>query len=299
MAIGERAALCGISQIANMQTPFSARRNSPFPSRVLLGDLNRQRASASNTTAHGLARSSTRLSICNSAPRPVFVEAPVDEAGEEYDLLRVDGLAKCWSEERQQMVAMVFCVWGPPYQDQGSWQPLECVSPLSIVEYMRRDATAYMHLERMIEEETAGWKADPPRPREADVAYSSWPGQPDYSQGSLPDRPEVPTRLFTDAELRVADSTIRKWERYSRSTAAVTVQQVLSQALSASSNPLVLNVNQLTLHVGQQTVEQGGVVVGDGSTVHATTVGNRGDVQGNQVVIFGSNNNYRPDLAPE
>ena len=261
------------------------------------------RRASTDTTELGLAARSADLSIGTDAPAPrLFISADLDDSAE-YDLLRVDGLAECWHPERQRMVPMVYCVWAPPYTGQTPWQPLECVSSLSIIEFMRRSALGCAWLEKMVKAELdePAWIKDPPGERGLDEAITTYPGQPDYAQGSVPDRPEVPERVFTNSEVATADATVKRWARFShQQTPTNTAGQVEQHFVRNRSNQslVINNFGNLHLSLNSQMLEEGGITVGDNSVVHANRV--TGDMHtGDTVIFYGSNNSYRPDLPPQ
>ena len=262
---------------------------------------------ASSDTGLGLRSATTELSIGTVAPR-LFIAAHEQDASIEFDLLRVDGLAECWHPERQRMVPMVYCVWAHPYTGQTPWQPLECVSSLSIIEFMRRNSLGCAWLERMISEESheedQSWVKNPPGKKDDDEAITPYPGSSDYQQGEVPPRPEVPTRVFTDVEVKTADATARRWAAFSRqSVPTTTAAQVEKQAVEKCSSQNVVINNHGTLHLTctPQMLQEGGITVGQDSVVQASSV-SRHDVSAvgdHTVVFYGDNNSYRPELPPQ
>ena len=284
--------------MAQRRTPFAVRRDSPFPSRTLRDDLRQQASSGSNTTGLGLNRAESAIS--STPPRNrLFVPADLPE-DTEYYLDKVDGLAYCWHPERLMMVPMVFCVW---HQYPGDWQPLECIPPTVIAEYLRRSVLAEMHLDRMLRKEPREWVSKHPEPetfRLPDEAFTTYPGQPDYEEGNVPREPEFPRKIFTSLEVFLCDSTARKFERHHEQPAPYpTVLQVLRGSLQ--DHALSINVfgRSLTVNLTTQTVrENHGVVVGDSSTVRSVTINNLSEA-GGRVVNFQDNANYRADLAQE
>ena len=152
--------------------------------------------------------------------RPLF--KPVDSEMVD-DLLRLDGVASCYHPGRGKTVPMVFCVWAEsPTVGNHSWQHLECVPPAAIAEYMRRCSIAALWLESLvIQDETedgslGGWITIPSQARTEDIAHIAFPSSADYTQGNVPDRPEVPNKRFTPTEIYVADNTLRRYTQHYR-----------------------------------------------------------------------------------
>ena len=201
-----RRVLAEAFSVAKMQSPFKVRRDSPFPSRSFRHDLLAAQSSGSNTTGLGLRdRSESSVDIMSSVDsgllaardRLFFYDETADPT-QEFDLLRVDGLARCYHPERLMMVPMVWCVWK---DYPGDFQPLECIPPTSIIEYTRRSSRALMFLSNMLTaEKEKPWIANPAEAAEADEKYVAWPGQPDYEQGNVPDEPVTPHKRFTEHE---------------------------------------------------------------------------------------------------
>ena len=211
------------------------------------------------------------------------------------------------------MVPMAFCVWAcSPNRDDHSWQPLECVPPVSIVEYARRHAQAAMWLERSIrkdewESHHRGWVASPPYPREEDIAHTAYPGGEGYRQGNCPDRPEVPTKLFTPSEVYIADNTLLRYTETFRVRPEWLPVSEVSWPVSIIKRSLhiVACCQCLTLDWCSQSIQAGEArrvpdsrVVCDPTSSwnieHATAV-----AQGSHIFQFSGNASYNPQNAPQ
>lgn len=265
---------------------------------------------------------SFRFPTISELPESVDLETlkpkfePYDGEPGEEDLLRLDGVGKCFHPERQLMVPMVFCVWAvSPNVDDHSWQPLECVPPTALVELMRRSAKAAMWLDRLVKEDNdlGFWIADPPRPEEDGISYTPFPGTPDYVQGNCPDRPETPTRAFTPKEQFVADNTIFRHQQYLEMAPNVrspehphaTVTQVSSRVHAAHDVCSCLCCPIFTMSTVEQFIEEGRAqVVADDKVIAEPTqsrVLNNSDVSGGKCTVFQfmDNSTYNPRFAPE
>ena len=276
-------------------SPF-ARRDSPFPSGILRADIRLRRGSVgSNTTSLGLRARSSDVTISQLLPDFEPYEGQDDD---EFELLRLDGLASMWHPDRQMMVPMVCCIWKDFPAD---WQPLECVPPLNIIEYIRRSQNAHIHLTRMLEKEPHTWRSPTPQVEKEAEVLAAYPGHPNYDVGEVPDEPATPRRVFTTAEISLGDSTARKWERHMQATAPYpTVLQVESSerlVLDTLARLSIVNHGHLTINVTTQTAKEGGMIVGEDMTVRADTINSVEDVGGQAVIVFGDNTGYKPELA--
>ena len=160
-----------------------------------------------------------------------------------------------------------------------------------------------MHLDRMLQQEPRDWVSKHPEPeilRVPDKAYTTFPGQPDYEEGNVPQEPEFPRKIFTSFEVYLCDSTARKFERHHEEpTPYPTVVQVLNSSLPDLPVSISMSGHSLTLNVTIQTVrESRGVVMGEGATVRSVNIDSLNEAAG-RVVNFGDNVNYRADLAQE
>ena len=198
------------------------------------------------------------------------------------------------------MVPMVYCVWD---DFPGDWQPLECVPPTMIVEWTRRSMLGAMHLQRMLEQEPQEWVSKHPEPeslRVEDRALTTFPGQVEHNQGGVPQDPEPPKKVFTSAEVYLADSTARKFERFHQEPVPYpSVVQVLHNAVESGALSMHLSECSLTVNVYVQTVrENHGTVVAETDTVRAVNINNIAEA-GGRVVTFGDNCHYNANLAGE
>ena len=132
-------------------------------------------------------------------PRKQLYE-PYHSSEEEFELIRLEGVARCYQVERGQMVTMVGCVWFGATSE--FWQPLEKVSAEIVCELMRRDSHAYHYLTAVLPAyKNKPFVMVPPEdPQDDEIRV-----MPNLTPG--PFFPCVPTKLFTRAEAELAGWT--------------------------------------------------------------------------------------------
>ena len=142
------------------------------------------------------------------------------------------------------------------------------------------------------------------------MAFTPFPGSPDYTQGNVPNRPEVPSRAFTPKELFVADNTLR---RYAAHRQGAPEWRPLSEVRMALS--IVRNACQgacfcqiLTQCICCQTVADGTaalvpdekVICDPRPSMNIGSVGRAAVGQSGATVFqFTDNASYNPQFAPE
>ena len=120
----------------------------------------------------------------------------------------------------------------------------------------------------------------------------------EHNEGDVPRDPEPPQKVFTSAEVYLADSTARKFERFHQEQMPYpSVVQVLQNAVESGALSMHLSRCSLTVNVYVQTVrENRGTVVAETDTVRAVNINNIAEA-GGRVVTFGDNCHYNADLA--